>query len=102
MVDRNILVGEAYYPKASDAFIFIQLAELGVIGFAFFVLSLLELLSRKNSISFFLILGLLVQMTGTDIPDMGIFYFLMLFITISLLDRFKARDVQSKKIVLDP
>lgn len=98
-IDRQILVGEVYYDKVSDAFIFIQLAEIGVLGFTLFVASLFELLHRRNLLTLGLLGGLLVQMTGTDIPDMGIYYFLMLFLLVSLLDRYPLASKPRKYLI---
>lgn len=96
-IDRQILVGEVFYDKVSDAFLFIQLAEVGIVGFVLFIASLFELLHRRNMLTLCLLGGLLVQMTGTDIPDMGVYYFLLLFLLVSLLDRYSPAPKQRSR-----
>ncbi|HTO18656.1 MAG TPA: hypothetical protein VL129_05850 [Pseudomonas sp.] len=85
LIDRNVLVGEVYYKKVSDAFIYIQMAEVGFLGFIFFILSLFELLFKRTMFGLMFLVGFLIQMTGTDVPDMGVHYFVILLLATAFL-----------------
>lgn len=68
----NLYIG---YRGVTDAFWFIILAEIGIIGTLFFFMSCYELFffSKSKTIILFFI-GYLIQLYGTDIPDSRIFY----------------------------
>jgi len=86
-IDRAIVVGETTYAQASDAFLFIQLAEIGIVGFCVFSASLFEMLYKKTFISFFFVVGLFALMTGTDIPDFGSFYLVFILLSIYIMNK---------------
>lgn len=73
---RNI---SSNYDVVTDAFVFSLLGEVGIVGFVLFVLSLFELvLKQRKRCSYFLLLGLLIQMMGTDLPNMRLIWFAMI------------------------
>lgn len=77
--DRRINVEGTYYPTVTDSFIFSKFAELGFIGGFLFCLSLSEfLVSRASIVSVFAFFGVVLQLTGTDLPDSGMFFFAFL------------------------
>ena len=69
----------------TDSFLASTLGEIGIVGFLLFLLYIFELYYNKSIFSFFLILGLLVQMLGTDVPDIGVQYFSVIYLFNSLL-----------------
>lgn len=71
------------YQAITDAFIITIAAELGILGFILFVLSAAEIMAtRKDIVSYFLFIGFLIQCVGTDVPDIGMYYFAFLMIII--------------------
>lgn len=75
---RNI---SSTYDVVSDAFLFSLLGEMGIVGFVLFLLSMFEVVYKKcKRISLFLLIGLLLQMMGTDLPNMRLAWFAMLMI----------------------
>ncbi len=80
-VKKVINVGGQIYEKAGDAYLFINLAELGIIGFSLFLLSTVEIIYKKKVLSIALLLGYLIQLTGTNVPDMGMYFYV--FITLA-------------------
>lgn len=74
-----------YYYSVSDAYWVMSLAEKGIFGFVLMVLSLLEIFySNRNRLSLFFVLGLFINMIGTDIPKQGFFYFVFIYIYFEL------------------
>jgi hypothetical protein len=73
-----------YKSIIKDAYLFTVLGELGVVGFCLFLFSFIELFVRRNIYALALATGLLTSMTGTDIPDAGFWYFLLLVFINSL------------------
>ncbi|WP_147376098.1 hypothetical protein [Ichthyenterobacterium magnum] len=74
-----------YYYKVTDAYLAMSLAEKGIIGFVLFVLSLVEIFySNKNRVSLFFLIGLILNLIGTDIPKQGFYYFTLILIYYSL------------------
>lgn len=71
----------------TDAFLSTTLAEIGIIGFIIFLMFQFELYYRKDFLSLFLILGFLIQMLGTDVPDFGLSYFLIIYVINSVLKK---------------
>ena len=69
----------------TDSFLASTLGEIGLVGFILFLLYLFEIYYNKSIFSLFLILGLLVQMLGTDVPDIGLQYFVLIYLFKSLL-----------------
>jgi hypothetical protein len=76
-----------YGGVVTDAYIYVLLAEIGIIGFIHFMLSFLELFFRKNIYVLAFSMGLLISFVGTDIPDMGFIYFLLLAVSTSLFSK---------------
>jgi len=77
---RTIPVGNATYTVVTDAYIFSKLGEMGLVGFIIFVFSTLEIMFRKCHYTIGLLFGYFIQLIGTDIPDMGFFYFVFLIL----------------------
>lgn len=82
--DRSVQVGDVTYDKVSDAFLAILLGEIGIIGFTLFLLSTFELLFALDRYAIALWAGFLLQLVGTDVPDMGMFYFAFLLVASQL------------------
>ena len=64
----------------SDAFWFIISAETGIVGLILLILFYLEVIIKKNIVVICFTIGFFIQLYGTDVPDMGIFYFYFLII----------------------
>jgi hypothetical protein len=79
-----------------DAYIYLVLAEIGIVGFALFMLSFAELFVRLNIYSFAMAFGLISSMLGTDIPNMGFYYLCVLLVMYLLFEH----NIVTKKIVL--
>ena len=76
---------KVYYYKVGDAYLALSLAEKGIIGFLLFLMSLSEIFySNRNRISLFFLIGLLINLIGTDIPKQGFYYFTLIIIYYSL------------------
>ncbi|MCX6826806.1 MAG: hypothetical protein NTV06_06045 [candidate division Zixibacteria bacterium] len=89
--ERSVNVGDVTYDKVSDAFYAILLGEMGFIGFGLFILSILEILFHRNPYSLVLLIGFMLQLIGTDVPDMGMYYFVFLII----LSRIAEKQIKS-------
>lgn len=74
--------GGVIYDVVSDAFLFSLLAEMGIVGFLFFVLCFFQICCgvERDMYSYSLYGALLIQMTGTDLPNMYMFYFVVLLV----------------------
>jgi hypothetical protein len=77
---RSIEVDNAVYNTATDAFWYILLAEMGIVGFLLYLLFLKEVFVSKNVLTIALFVGFAVQLLGTDIPDMRFYYFAILIL----------------------
>lgn len=79
---RNIAASDKVsYDIVSDAYLFSTLAEIGLIGFTFFILSLKEIfIKKKDIISYVFYLAFIIHLTGTDIPNMYMKYLVFLII----------------------
>lgn len=74
-----------YYYKVTDAYLAMSLAEKGIIGFILFLFSLNEIFySNKNRVSLFFLIGILINLIGTDIPKQGFYYFTLILVYYSL------------------
>jgi len=92
----NIAALQFYGGNVSDAFWFILLAEIGIFGTIVFFLSTIEIFYTKNIIAFFFIIGYCVHLLGTDIPDMGVFFFafsLIIHAIISEINKNKIANI---------
>lgn len=68
-----------YYYRVTDAYLAMSLAEKGILGFILFALSLIEIFYyNRNRVSLFFLLGLLINLIGTDIPKQGFYYFVII------------------------
>lgn len=77
-----------FYYKVGDAYLALSLGEKGVLGFLLLILSLIEIFFyRRNFVSLFFILGLFINLIGTDIPKQGFYYFVLLIIYYELSRR---------------
>lgn len=75
IITRSVDIGGYIYHKVSDAYLFIILAEIGIVGFLLFLLSNRELFHANSFSSLLIYIGFLLQLSGTDVPDMGTAYF---------------------------
>lgn len=80
--ERSIVLGDAVYNTATDAFWYILLAEMGIVGFLLYILFLKEVFLSKNVLMIGLFAGFSIQLLGTDIPDMRFYYFAILVIVL--------------------
>lgn len=72
---------KVYYYRVTDAYITMSLGEKGLIGFILFLLSFFEIFfSNRNRVALFFLLGLLINLIGTDIPKQGFYYFAIMMI----------------------
>lgn len=76
--DRNIPIKGGTFHTVNDAFLFSKLGEMGALGFILFLLSLSEVILSRKLYSLMLLLGIVMQLTGTDLPDTKQFYFVFL------------------------
>lgn len=75
---RNIT---SEYDVVTDAYLYAKLGEMGILGALLFSLSFVEMIKDKKCwISYGLLVGLFLQMLGTDTPNMGFLYFVMLIL----------------------
>jgi len=79
-IERSINIGNGALSRASDAFWFILLAEVGIFGTILFALSFWEIIFRRSAYTIILLGGLAITLLGTDIPDMGAYYFVFLIL----------------------
>lgn len=85
----ELFVGGEYYHKETyitDSFLTSTLAEVGIIGFILFLIYQKEIFYNKSIFSIMLMMGLFSQMFGTDIPDIGIQYMVILFLCKSVIN----------------
>jgi len=80
LIERSIIVDGVSISAAGDAFWYILLAEMGIVGFLLYLLFLKEVFLSKSILSLALFLGFSIQLLGTDIPDMRFYYFAILVI----------------------
>ena len=72
---------KVFYYKVGDAYLALSLAEKGILGFILLILSLKEIFyDNKNRVSLFFIIGLFINLIGTDIPKQGFYYFTLIVI----------------------
>ena len=73
------------YTGVTDAYYAMSLAEKGIIGFILFLLSFIEIFyANRNRVSLFFLLGLLINLIGTDIPKQGFYYFVLILVYFGL------------------
>lgn len=70
----------------TDSFLTSTLAEIGVVGFILFFMYQKEIYFNKSVFSVILMIGLFVQMYGTDVPDYGIQYVFILYVLRSIIN----------------
>lgn len=76
---------KVYYYRVTDTYLAMSLAEKGIIGFILFALSFKEIFySNRNRVSLFFILGLTINLLGTDIPKQGFYYFVIIIVYYGL------------------
>lgn len=79
-ISRALSVYNGQFDSITDAYIAILLAEVGIFGFAAFVLSFREIFWGANVLSPAVFGAFFVQMIGTDIPDFGPPYLAILIV----------------------
>lgn len=84
LIDRSILVDGEIVTVVGDAFWYILLGEMGIVGFIFYILFLSEVFLSRKLLNVALFFGFIVQLLGTDIPDMRFFYYAVL-VTVLLI-----------------
>ncbi|MGM5629999.1 O-antigen ligase family protein [Apibacter raozihei] len=73
--------GIVSYNVVTDAFIFSLLGEMGILGMILFLLAFSEIIIIKNNIfSYGMFVGVIIHLIGTDIPDIFMPYFVVLFL----------------------
>ncbi len=79
-ISRNIS-SEVDTDVVTDAYLYAKLGEMGLFGTILFSLSFIEMIKEKRiRISYGLLIGLFLQMLGTDTPNMGFLYFVMIIL----------------------
>lgn len=81
----GVYVGGALFDAVTDAFLAILLAETGILGIILFLASLKELLYGPGIVSRALFVGVVLQLIGTDLPDMGPLYFSFVALTLIIV-----------------
>lgn len=97
LIDRNLIVDGAVVPAVGDAYWYVLLAEMGVIGFLLYVLFLLEVFYSSSILNVALLLGFSIQLLGTDIPDIRFFYLAILILVYQINARLKLNLEQANK-----
>lgn len=92
LINRQIVVENAIYPIATDAFWYILLAEMGILGFLLYLLLLKEVFLTSNLLLVALFLGFSIQLMGTDIPDMRFYYFAVLVLVFIAKNRLRTAN----------
>ncbi len=92
-IDRHLIVDGVTVPAVGDAYWYILLAEMGIIGFLLYLLFLLEVFYTNKLLSIALFLGFVLQLLGTDIPDMRFYYFAILVSVYMVNSKFKKRTI---------
>lgn len=77
-IKRDLVVDGVQIPAVGDAYWYVLLAEMGILGFILYLLFLFEVFFSTKLINVALLLGFAVQLLGTDIPDMRFYYFAIL------------------------
>lgn len=98
LAERSIVLGNAVYNTATDAFWYILLAEMGIVGFLLYILFLKEVFLSKNVLMIALFIGFSIQLLGTDIPDMRFYYFAFLVIIYMSKKSFSVNTANSKRL----
>lgn len=103
-IASGVNLGYFVFDSVTDAFLLILLAEVGIIGFALFAMSFLELAWGHNSVSKAMVIGLGLQMVGTDLPDFGPPYFAMMALIVLIAQRREITHKTSRiaKTILRP
>lgn len=90
-INRHLIVDGVSVPAVGDAYWYILLAEMGIVGFLLYLLCLLEVFYTNKLLSIALFLGFVLQLLGTDIPDMRFYYFAILVSVYMINTKFKKR-----------
>lgn len=102
-IERHVKVGSVYYNTVSDAYLFTILAELGLLGFVLFLLSLIDIIiSRYDILSVGFFLLFLSHMIGTDIPNISMPYFCLLLLLINSKQRVNRLQMYSANMIKSP
>ncbi|MCZ8285418.1 MAG: O-antigen ligase family protein, partial [Bacteroidia bacterium] len=94
LIDRHLVVDGVEVPAVTDAYWYVLLAEMGIVGFVFYLLFLMEVFFSNKLLSIALLIGFSIQLLGTDIPDMRFYYFAIL-VTVYII------NLKFKKISLN-
>jgi hypothetical protein len=74
-----------YYERVGDAYWALSLGEKGVIVLILFIISFVEIFYRHRTLIFGLfIIGLAINLIGTDIPKEAMYYFTILMVMINI------------------
>lgn len=92
-IDRHLIVDGAVVPAVTDAYWYILLAEMGIVGFLLYLMCLLEVFYTNKLLSIALLFGFILQLLGTDIPDMRFYYFAILVSVYMVNSKFKKRTI---------
>ncbi len=85
LIDRHLVVDGAKVPAVTDAYWYVLLAEMGILGFVMYLLFLVEVFYSNKLLSIALLIGFSIQLLGTDIPDMRFYYFAIL-VTVYIIN----------------
>lgn len=97
LIIRSIEVDNAVYNTATDAFWYILLAEMGMVGFLLYLLFLKEVFVSKNVLTIALFIGFALQLLGTDIPDMRFYYFAFLILGFMAKSKLSALFLENNR-----
>lgn len=77
-INRDLVVDGVKIPAVGDAYWYVLLAEMGLLGLILYALFLMEVFYSPKLVNIALLIGFAVQLLGTDIPDMRFYYFAIL------------------------
>lgn len=95
-IERDLVVDGVRIPAAGDAYWYILLAEMGIVGFVLYLLFLMEVFYSSNIYNVALFVGFVVQLLGTDIPDTRFYYFAILVLIYIANNKLKSNALEKK------
>ena len=91
-IERNLYVDGTYIPAVGDAYWYILLAEMGIVGLLLYFLFLVEVFNSFNLFNIALFFGFCIQLLGTDIPDMRFYYYSILVIVFLVNEKLSGKN----------
>lgn len=83
-INRYLLVDKVRVPTVGDAFWYVLLGEMGLVGVVLYALFLMEVFHSSSLLNLALLAGFALQLLGTDIPDMRFYYFAILVLVYTI------------------